>query len=109
MKDTKANDISRKEIRGERKPEEFQTACHGTNGYEIRVRDHLETYWHTWFEGWSVTNLENGEVLLKSVSMDQSGLHGALNKIRDLNLTLLEVKCLPTDENSIGKTNKRKE
>ena len=35
-------------------------------GYEIRVKDHLETYWFEWFEGWSVTNLENGEVLLKS-------------------------------------------
>jgi len=27
-----------------------------------------------------------------------------LNKIRDLNLTLLAVKCLPADENLIGKT-----
>jgi len=104
MKDTNANDISRNEIRGEKKPEEFQTVCHGANGYEIRVRDHLDTYWHTGFEGWSVTNLENGEVLLKSNSVDQSGLHGTLNKIRDLNLTLLAVKCLPADENPIGKT-----
>jgi hypothetical protein len=60
-------------------------------GYEIRIKDHLETYWYTWFEGWSIINLENGEVLLSCKHVDQSGLHGALNKIRDLNLTLLSV------------------
>ena len=61
------------------------------SGYEIRVKDHLETYWFAWFEGWSINNLENGEVLLSRPSVDQSALHGALNKIRDLNLTLLSV------------------
>ena len=71
--------------------------CRGADGYEIRVRDHLETYWHTWFEGWSVTNLENGEVLLKGMGVDQSRLHGALNKIRDLNLTLLSVTVIPAN------------
>ena len=61
------------------------------NGYEIRIRDHLDTHWFAWFEGWEITNLENGEALLRRFSVDQSGLHGALNKIRDLNLTLLSV------------------
>ncbi len=61
------------------------------NGYEIRVRDHLDTHWCAWFEGWEITNLENGEVLLRSSKVDKSGLHGALNKIRDLNLTLISV------------------
>ncbi len=61
------------------------------SGYEIRIRDHLETYWYEWFEGWSITNLESGEVLLRAGSIDQSALHGALNKIRDLNLVLISV------------------
>jgi hypothetical protein len=60
-------------------------------GYEIRIKDHLETYWYEWFEGWSITNLECGEVLFRRDSVDQSALHGALNKIRDLNLMLLSV------------------
>jgi hypothetical protein len=60
-------------------------------GYEIRVRDHLDPCWWHWFEGWTVTNLDDGEVLLHNASVDQSALHGALNKIRDLNLTLLSV------------------
>jgi hypothetical protein len=59
--------------------------------YVIRVKDHLETYWFTFFEGWSINNLENGEVLLSNPSVDQAGLHGALNKIRDLNITLISV------------------
>lgn len=59
--------------------------------YEIRVKDHLDTYWFEWFEGWEITNLENGEVLLSSSRVDHAALHGVLNKIRDLNLTLLSV------------------
>ena len=61
------------------------------DSYEIRIRDHLETYWFEWFGDWSITNLENGEVLLCSSRVDQSALHGALNKIWSLNLTLLSV------------------
>jgi len=64
------------------------------NGYEIRVSDHLSTHWFAWFEGWEITNLEDGEVLLRSSTVDQSGLHGALNRIRDLNLTLLSVSMI---------------
>ena len=61
------------------------------SSYVIRVKDHLETHWLTFFEGWSINNLENGEVLLSNPSVDQAGLHGVLNKIRDLNLTLISV------------------
>jgi hypothetical protein len=79
------------EYPGSIRPGEPQIPCTGAAGYEIRVRDHLDTYWHAWFEGWSVTNLENGEVLLQSSRVDQAKLHGTLIKIRDLNLTLLSV------------------
>jgi hypothetical protein len=68
-------------------PHEYSTrAC-----YEIHVKDYLDPYWWPWFDGWTVTNLDNGEVLLRNGSADQSALHGALNKIRDLNLTLVSV------------------
>lgn len=65
---------------------------HSGSAYEIRVKNHLEKYWSTYFMGWSIENLENGEVLLTTANIDQAGLHGALNRIRDLNLTLLSVK-----------------
>jgi hypothetical protein len=61
-------------------------------GYEIHVKDHLESYWFGWFEGWTITNLENAQVRLTCSNLDQSGLHGTLNKIRDLNLTLISVR-----------------
>lgn len=62
------------------------------SAYEIRVKDHLVKHWLTYFIDWSIENLENGEVLLTIPNIDQAGLHGVLNKIRDLNLTLLSVK-----------------
>jgi hypothetical protein len=67
-------------------------------GYEIRFQDHLDPCWHTWFEGWTMTNLENGVVCLQSTGVDQSALHGALNKIRDLNLLLISVARIVTEE-----------
>jgi len=66
-------------------------------GYEIRVRDHLDQHWYVWFDGWTITNLDEGEVLLRSTMVDQSGVHGALNKIRDLNLTLISVARIPAE------------
>ncbi len=60
-------------------------------GYEIRVKDHLDPCWWEWFEGWTLRNLGEGEVLLSGAHVDQAALHGALNKIRDLNLTLISV------------------
>jgi hypothetical protein len=60
--------------------------------YEIYLKDHLDSYWSDWFEGWTITNLDPALVRLTCSNMDPSGLHGALNKIRDLNLTLISVR-----------------
>ncbi len=67
----------------------------GRFGYEIRIRDHLDQHWFAWFEGWTITNLENGDVLLQKAMVDPSGLFGTLNKIRDLNMTLISVARIP--------------
>jgi hypothetical protein len=91
--DGEKGETNNSEIPDQKSAGQPRTSYPGAVGYEIRVKDHLETYWFEWFEGWSITNLENGEVLLKNSSVDQSGLHGALNKIRDLNLKLISVTC----------------
>jgi hypothetical protein len=83
--------VNRQE-KGHSNSSSLSTAPNGINtGYEIRIKDHLNTYWYEWFEGWNISNLECGEVLLRRYNVDQSALHGALNKIRDLNLLLLSV------------------
>lgn len=58
--------------------------------YEIRIKGHLETRWAAWFEGLTITALDNGETLLTG-SVDQAALHGVLKKVRDLGMPLLSL------------------
>jgi len=85
---------------------------HPPMNYEIKVQGHLDSLWAQWFEGMTLTNIENGEsglacTLISGPVADQAALHGLLIKIRDLNLTLISVRwMLPgtnkTVEISIG-------
>lgn len=59
--------------------------------YEIKVRGHLDLAWSDWFSGLQVTHLEDDETLLSGPLTDQAALHGLLERIRDLNLTLISV------------------
>jgi hypothetical protein len=68
-----------------------KTSHNSGSSYEILLEDHLDPHWSEYFDGWMITNLEKGEVLLTNPNIDQAGLHGVLNRIRDLNLTLLSV------------------
>lgn len=65
--------------------------------YEIRVEGELGDMWANWFEGLSIRKEFNGEsdrhiTVLYGPIPDQPSLHGVLNKIRDLNLTLISIK-----------------
>jgi hypothetical protein len=68
------------------------------NGYEIKIKEHILAYWQEWFSGWDIADLENGEVRLLKRNVDHAELHGILNKIRDLNLTLISVTQLSKEE-----------
>ena len=59
--------------------------------YRIRLKGHLAAHWAEWFDGLTITHLDNGETLLEGPVIDQAALHGMLNKIRDLGLPLLAV------------------
>ncbi len=59
--------------------------------FEIRVKGCLDQYWSDWFAGLRLTFLEGGDSLLSGVLPDQAALHGLLERIRDLNLTLVSV------------------
>ncbi len=60
--------------------------------YEIRLKDHLDQRWVDWFDGWTITNIGNEEVILTCPATDHAGLHGVLDKIRDLHLILISVR-----------------
>ena len=62
--------------------------------YEIRVKGHLDGRWSEWFDGLTIANVENGDALLSGEIVDQSALHGVLNKVRDLGLPLMAVSTI---------------
>lgn len=62
--------------------------------YQIRIEGFVRP---ARFDGFTVTNLPEGETLIRGI-MDQSALHGILNRIRDLGLVLLSVQSLPNEK-----------
>jgi hypothetical protein len=68
--------------------------------YQIRVQGHLSDSWAAQLGGLSIQREENGDTLLHGELPDQTALHGVLMVIRDLGLTLVEVKCLDCDTDS---------
>ena len=65
--------------------------------YEIRVEGELGEMWANWFEGLAIREEYDREndhhtTVLFGPIPDQPALHGLLNRIRDLNLTLISIK-----------------
>ncbi|MEO6626976.1 MAG: hypothetical protein ABIP03_00255 [Aquihabitans sp.] len=84
--------------------------------YEIRVREHLGSQWDAWFDGLTLTADDDGTTVICGPVVDQSALHGVLQKLRDLGITLLSLTssasptaidqpqnhCTPTNHQSTG-------
>lgn len=76
-----------------------------TTFYEIRVKGHLDETLGSWFEGFTISNQGDGDALLTGPIQDQAALHGMLNRISNLGLTLISVNTiLEEDENNKGVT-----
>jgi hypothetical protein len=56
----------------------------------------LDAHWSEWLEGMTLTHEEGGVTRLAGPLIDQAALHGLLNKLRDLRLTIVTVQRLGT-------------
>lgn len=62
--------------------------------YQIRVKGHLDDTLGSWFEGFTISNQEDGDALLTGRIQDQAALHGILNRISNLGLKLISLNAV---------------
>ena len=74
--------------------------------YEIKLKGHLDQRWSELFADLKFTYLDGDVTLLSGSFSDQAALHGLLERIRDLNLTLLSVTCGTPSTQEADKNNK---
>ena len=63
----------------------------GAYAYSIRVQGLLDPSWSEWFAGMKIRSGDKDETILDGPIPDQAALYGLLNKLSDLNLTLLAI------------------
>jgi hypothetical protein len=61
--------------------------------YEVRVEGILADDWADWFAGLEVKSVGD-ETILSGTLLDQPALHGLLDKVRDLGLSVVAVRRL---------------
>jgi hypothetical protein len=71
--------------------------------YQIRVKGHLDETLGSWFDGFTLTNQEDGDALLTGPIQDQAALQGVLNRISNLGLTLVSVNVVPEEDGINGR------
>jgi hypothetical protein len=59
--------------------------------YVIRVQGHLDRQWAGWLDDLVITHVPSGESQLVCRVRDQAALHGLLNQLFALNITLVSV------------------
>lgn len=59
--------------------------------WEIRVESSVDQSWSVWFEGMQITSEAADGTVIAGEVVDQAALHGLLNRVRDVGLTLVSV------------------
>lgn len=74
--------------------------------YTILVKGGLDPRWSEWFGGLTImpASTEQDDTLLFGPIADQAALHGILNQISSLGLTLIAVNCLDSRAEPPGAT-----
>jgi sporulation-control protein spo0M len=66
--------------------------------YQIKIQGKHNGTWSDWMDGLEIVTEHNNDgitlTILSGVVKDQAGLHGMLNRIRDLNIPLISVQYL---------------
>lgn len=70
--------------------------------YEIRLQGHLDSKWSEWLYDMTITHDRDGATTLSGLLPDQTVLYSVLDRIRDMNLQLLEVKQIVSDGQTIN-------
>jgi hypothetical protein len=60
---------------------------------EIRVQGHLSPRWSEWFGGLGIEDRPHGEGVLVGTLPDQAALYGVLDRLRDLGIALISLRC----------------
>ena len=66
--------------------------------YEIRLKGHLDHRWAAWFDGLTLTTCSDGTTTIHGIVLDQSALHGLLQRVRDVGLPLISVTRVAPDQ-----------
>jgi hypothetical protein len=75
--------------------------------YQIRVKSHLDANWTDWFDGLTITQEDNGDMLLTGPVPDQAALHRLLKKVRDLGMPLVSVNPVQSHETQPDQESKK--
>jgi len=69
--------------------------------YRIRLKSNLDGSWTDWFEGMEIRHEENSTVLEGEIA-DSAALHALLNRINSMNLTIISLENLHSDNQEIN-------
>ena len=79
----------------------FRMYHEAMENYKIVVKGHLDKHWESSFSGMSIQHSLTGDSVISGPVVDQAALYGIIRRISGMNLTLIYLERIDTDN---GKT-----